>query len=171
MGTRLVYDLAKALAEEGWRAVRFDFRGVGRSAGSYDRGPGEVEDALAVHAALQDQAGRPPALVGFSFGGAVTVCMAAQRDAPVAVCIATPARVRDADLDPVADAARVACPVHLVYGTADELVSRADAQALAEAFPTTPKWHVLQGADHFLTPTHIPRAVDAVRAALAPALL
>ena len=52
MGSRLVYDLAAALGDAGFRAVRFDFRGVGRSEGTYGEGVGEVEDALAVFDAL-----------------------------------------------------------------------------------------------------------------------
>lgn len=166
MGTRLVYGLAEALAADGYRAVRFDFRGVGRSEGGYDRGDGETQDALAVRDALAEAAGRAPAVVGFSFGGAVAVRVAAARDAPLLVCIATPAQVRDSDLDAVQDAARVACPVHLVYGSRDGLVTRQQAETLADAFPGTPHWHVLGGADHFLTPDHLERAVAAVQDAL-----
>lgn len=166
MGTRLVYDLAKALAGDGYRVVRFDFRGVGRSDGDYERGAGETEDALTVRDALAEASGRPPAVVGFSFGGAVAVRVAATRQTPVLVCIATPAQVRDSDLDAAAAAADVSCPVHLVYGSKDELVSRDQAEALAAGFPTTPQWHVLGGADHFLTPEHLDRAVGAVRDAL-----
>lgn len=166
MGTRLVYELAKALAEDGRRAVRFDFRGVGRSEGRYDRGRGETEDARAVMTALRDEARQPPAVVGFSFGGAVAVRMACQEGASRLVCIATPSTVRDSDLRPLEDAPSVKCPTHLVYGSEDELVSRESAEQLAAAFSVRPRWHVLGGADHFLTPTHVPRAVAAVRAAL-----
>ena len=68
-----------------WRArscarlarVRFNFRGVGALAGAWDEGRGEVDDALAVIAALQRMPGLPFALAGFSFGGFV----AAQRRA------------------------------------------------------------------------------------------
>ncbi len=166
MGTRLVYDLACALANDGWRVLRFDFRGVGRSEGTYNRGAGETEDARCAYNALAGATEQTPTVVGFSFGGAIAVRMACQEGARRLVCIATPAKVRDSDLDVLADASAVACPVHLVYGSQDELVSRSDAEALAAAFPAPPHWHVLDGADHFLTPTHIPRAVKAVRAAL-----
>ncbi|HJQ93941.1 MAG TPA: hypothetical protein VJ874_06625, partial [Candidatus Thermoplasmatota archaeon] len=60
MGSRLVYDLAVGLAEDGWRAVRFDFRGAGRSEGAYGEGLGEADDTLAVLAAAEADAGRPP---------------------------------------------------------------------------------------------------------------
>lgn len=165
MGTRLIYDLAKALSDDGYRVVRFDFRGVGRSDGDYDRGMGETEDALAVHDALREETGRDPMVIGFSFGGGIATKVAAARNPPKLICIATPHTLRDADLPFTEAAADVDCPVHLVYGSKDELVSRESAEALAAAFQG-PQWHVLGGADHFLTPTHLPRAIDAVRAAM-----
>lgn len=166
MGTRMIYDLAKALAKDGRRVVRFDYRHVGRSAGDYDRGIGETEDALTMYDELKRRTGKEPTVVGFSFGGAIAVRVAARRDPRRLVCIATPAQVRDTDLDVTNDAKDVHCPVCLVYGSEDELVPRESAQALAAALPD-PHWHVLGGADHFLTPTHVPRAIDAVLAALA----
>lgn len=165
MGTRMIYQLAKALAEDGRRVVRFDFRGVGRSAGAYDRGVGETEDGLAMYDALREEAGTDPIVIGFSFGGGVATKVAAARNPPKLVCIATPHTLRDSDLPFTHDAPSVGCPVHLVYGDQDELVDEASAKALAASF-ASPHWHVLEGADHFLTPTHIPRAVEAVRKAL-----
>ncbi len=166
MGARLIYDLAKALAADGYRVVRFDFRGVGRSDGEYDRGIGETEDALRMYDALQTSSGTEPIVIGFSFGGGIATKVAAARDPPKLICIATPHTLRDSDLPFTTDAPKVRCPVHLVYGDQDELVSRESAEALAASF-AAPHWHVLGGADHFLTPTHLPRAIDAVRAALA----
>src|SRR5690606_30864646 len=52
-----------------WTAVRFNFRGVGRSEGAYDEGRGELDDLLSVGAA-QAPAG-PLCLAGFSFGAFV----------------------------------------------------------------------------------------------------
>jgi hypothetical protein len=62
--------LARAFVQLGYRAVRFNFRGVGASEGHWDEGHGEIDDALAVAAAQRD-AGLPLALAGFSFGGYV----------------------------------------------------------------------------------------------------
>lgn len=70
MDNKVVVTLARAFVQSGWRAIRFNFRGVGTSAGAWDEGRGEVLDALAVAAALGDPA-RPLALAGFSFGGHV----------------------------------------------------------------------------------------------------
>ncbi|MDA0868594.1 MAG: alpha/beta hydrolase, partial [Proteobacteria bacterium] len=48
MDNKVVQTLARAHVLAGWTAVRFNFRGVGQSVGSYDQGVGEVDDLLAV---------------------------------------------------------------------------------------------------------------------------
>jgi alpha/beta superfamily hydrolase len=70
LDNKVVQTLARAFLQLGYRSVRFNFRGVGGSAGVWDEGRGEVDDALAVIAALRDPA-LPLALGGFSFGGFV----------------------------------------------------------------------------------------------------
>lgn len=71
MTNKVVQTMARAFVQCGWRAVRFNFRGVGASAGAYDDGRGEVEDLLAVVQA-EASADQPLALAGFSFGAFVT---------------------------------------------------------------------------------------------------
>lgn len=74
MDNKVVHTLVRAFVLAGWRAVRFNFRGVGQSDGQYDEGRGETADLLAVVAHhLSDPAlvGKPLALAGFSFGGYV----------------------------------------------------------------------------------------------------
>jgi alpha/beta superfamily hydrolase len=70
MDNKVVQTLARALLALGWTVVRFNFRGVGQSAGVWDDGRGEVDDALAVIAQHRD-AGQPLLLAGFSFGAFV----------------------------------------------------------------------------------------------------
>jgi alpha/beta superfamily hydrolase len=70
MDNKVVQTLARALLQLGYRAVRFNFRGVGGSDGQWDEGRGEVDDALAVVAALREP-DLPLVLAGFSFGGHV----------------------------------------------------------------------------------------------------
>src|ERR1700719_200018 len=48
MDNKVVYTVARSLEQLGAPAIRFNFRGVGASAGSYDAGGGETADALAV---------------------------------------------------------------------------------------------------------------------------
>ena len=71
MTNKVVQTIARAFVQCGWRAVRFNFRGVGSSAGAYDEGRGELEDLLAVVQA-EVPADQPLALAGFSFGAFVT---------------------------------------------------------------------------------------------------
>lgn len=71
MQNKVVQTLAKAFAQNGWRAIRFNFRGVGASEGAYDEGRGEVDDLMSVIQATCETA-QPMALAGFSFGAFVT---------------------------------------------------------------------------------------------------
>ena len=77
LDNKVVQTLARAFMQLGYRAVRFNFRGVGQSEGAFDEGRGETDDTLAVIAAHRDAA-LPLVLAGFSFGGFV-VAQAAQR--------------------------------------------------------------------------------------------
>ncbi|MBC7435337.1 MAG: alpha/beta fold hydrolase [Bdellovibrionales bacterium] len=70
MDNKVVQTMARAFVQCGWAAVRFNFRGVGASQGTYDEGRGELEDMLAVIA--QAAPGGALALAGFSFGSFVT---------------------------------------------------------------------------------------------------
>ncbi len=76
MDNKVVQTLARAFTHSGWTAVRFNFRGVGGSAGEHDNGLGELDDLLAVvrHAAPSGRL----ALAGFSFGAFVTANAFAQ---------------------------------------------------------------------------------------------
>ena len=71
MQNKVVQTLARAFVQCGWRAVRFNFRGVGASEGAYDDGRGEQTDMLSV---IEQTAlpGQTLALAGFSFGAYVT---------------------------------------------------------------------------------------------------
>jgi uncharacterized protein len=69
MENKVVQTLARAFVQSGWTAVRFNFRGVGASAGEHDKGPGEIDDMLAVVRAVAAEG--PLALAGFSFGSYV----------------------------------------------------------------------------------------------------
>ena len=69
MDNKVVQTLARAFVASGFAAVRFNFRGVGATAGVYDEGRGELEDLLAVLAQAAPEG--PVALAGFSFGAFV----------------------------------------------------------------------------------------------------
>jgi alpha/beta superfamily hydrolase len=77
MDNKVIQTLARAFVQLGYRAVRFNFRGVGASQGQWDEGQGEVDDAMAVVTEFRDTK-LPLALGGFSFGGYVASQVAAQ---------------------------------------------------------------------------------------------
>lgn len=93
MDNKVVQTLARAFVLAGWTAVRFNFRGVGRSEGTYDEGRGELDDLLTVVRAQAPDG--PLCLSGFSFGAFVTSHAAAklqaQRDVQRLVLVGTAA--------------------------------------------------------------------------------
>ena len=127
MENKIVTTLAKTFAELGITALRFNFRGVGESSGTYDEGNGEVDDALAVvRYARQEFGDLPLILAGFSFGGYVQARVAQQLHAHHLVLIA-PAVGRFAPSTEL----RTGMPTvpHntlLIHGEQDEVVPLAD---------------------------------------------
>ena len=145
MDNKVVITLARAFVQLGYRAVRFNFRGVGGSAGSWDEGRGEIDDALAVIA--QQRAahpGLPLALAGFSFGGFVAA-QAADRLAagePVQrLVLVGPATSR------FTMPARVAPDTVVIHGEADDVVPL--SATLDWARPQVLPVIVLPGVGHF----------------------
>jgi len=70
MTNKVVQTIARGCVQSGWRALRFNFRGVGASSGSHDEGRGELEDMLAV-IEQGTEPGSPLMIAGFSFGAFV----------------------------------------------------------------------------------------------------
>ncbi|AKJ27605.1 alpha/beta hydrolase [Caldimonas brevitalea] len=77
MDNKVVQTLARAFVASGWRAVRFNFRGIGASQGVWDAGRGEIDDMLTAVARHQRD-GEALALAGFSFGAYVASQAAAR---------------------------------------------------------------------------------------------
>jgi uncharacterized protein len=145
MDNKVVQTLARAFVQCGWQAVRFNFRGVGGSAGAWDEGRGEADDLLAVVAAQHDPA-RPLALGGFSFGAAMTARAAARLAAPGA----GPAPQRLVLVGPAVanfPAPPVSQDTLVVHGEADEVVPL--AAVLDWARPQTLPVVVVPGVGHF----------------------
>ena len=149
MDNKVVQTLARAFLQLGYRVVRFNFRGVGASAGVWDEGQGEIEDALAVIADQRAAApGLPLALGGFSFGGYV----AAQAAARLAADALSPAPVERLVLVGPATSrfempARVAADTLVIHGEADDVVPL--AATLDWARPQVLPVIVLPGVGHF----------------------
>ncbi|MDO9286296.1 MAG: alpha/beta fold hydrolase [Aquabacterium sp.] len=153
MDNKVVQTLARAFVQLGYRAVRFNFRGVGTSAGAWDEGRGEIDDALAVIAAQRAAApGLPLALAGFSFGGYVAAQAAARlagaepggqpdRQPVERLVLVGPATSR------FEMPAHVAPDTLVIHGEADDVVPL--AATLAWARPQVLPVLVLPGVGHF----------------------
>lgn len=145
MTNKVVTTLARAFLDFGMPVVRFNFRGVGASAGGYADGLGETDDALAVIEWLRARfPGRGLWLGGFSFGGAVAI-RAAVRIQPRALITVAPA------VDRIAGTAELLpdCPWLIVQGDQDDLVPIAATRAWVQSQAQPPRLIELAGAEHF----------------------
>jgi alpha/beta superfamily hydrolase len=156
MKNKVVTTLSRAFTRLGADTVRFNFRGVGASAGSYADGVGEREDALAVVAWCRARwPKRRIYLGGFSFGGAVAAAIAA-RAAPAGLVTVAPAVDRFAR-----DFAAPSCPWLLVHGDADDVVPPKSVLDWAAALAAPPRIVLLEGVGHFFH-GRLPALIEAV---------
>jgi alpha/beta superfamily hydrolase len=143
MDNKVVQTLARAFVQLGCSAVRFNFRGVGASAGAWAHGPGEIDDALAVVAAFR-AADQPLLLAGFSFGAYVASNAAARLAADGAAAqrlvLVAPAASRF-------DMAKVPPDTLVIHGESDDVVPL--AAVFDWARPTALPVTVIPGAGHF----------------------
>lgn len=145
MTNKVAHTLARVFNDLGIVALRFNFRGVGASDGSYDEGRGETEDALAVADYAQGRwPGMPLWLGGFSFGAFVALRAANQRLPAGLVTVAIPVQ-RFA----VGELAQPQCPWVIVQGDQDELVDVDAAISWVDSLEPGPELVVMSGVDHF----------------------
>jgi alpha/beta superfamily hydrolase len=145
LDNKVVQTLARAFNQCGWDTVRYNFRGVGGSAGSHDGGRGELEDLLALIDALQPQG--PLCLAGFSFGAFITGCACArlypQREIDKLVLVGTAAgRFQVTPIPP----ALHDCTL-VIHGEADDTVPLAAVMDWAR--PQVLPVLVIPGGGHF----------------------
>ena len=159
LDNKVVQTLAKAFFALRYVAVRFNFRGVGRSAGTFDEGIGETEDALAVLDYARRRYGKalPVALAGFSFGSYVQTRVA-QRVRAERLVLVGPAVRRF----PVQE---VPADTLVVHGEEDDVVPLADVFAWAR--PQQLPIVVFPGCGHFFH-GRLPQLARVVTSFLAP---
>ena len=141
LDNKVVQTLAKTFVALGYAAVRFNFRGVGQSAGTFDEGEGETDDALAAlaHARAELGAALPVILAGFSFGSFVQTRVA-QRVQAQRLVLVGPAVGRF-------EVAAVPADTIVIHGEEDEVVALADVFAWAR--PQELPIIVFPGCSHF----------------------
>jgi alpha/beta superfamily hydrolase len=157
MHTKVVYAGAKALQRIGCAVLRFNFRGVGASAGSYDEGRGEADD---YRAALAFMASRYPGLplwcAGFSFGAWVALTVgAAEERVGVLIGVGVPTTH---DLTAVAGSPK---PKFFIHGERDDVFPLKATQQLYARSVEPKELVVIDTANH-LFDGHVGEVGDAI---------
>ena len=144
MHTKAVFRAAQALSDVKIAALRFNFRGVGTSTGSFDQGIGEKDDVLASLDWLEERHPRLPLVVGgFSFGSMVALSAGADDPRVVALFgLGLPIRMYDYGF--LADARK---PILVVQGDEDELGS--EVEPVVAALGSHVTLARIAGADHY----------------------
>ena len=145
MTNKVTHILARTFCDLGTPAVRFNFRGVGKSHGTHDDGRGEVEDTLAImrwttlrwpNAKLQ--------LAGFSFGAAMALLASLRHPVDKLITVAPALHW----LTPLHDHGPN-CPWLIVQGDRDELVDAQAVRQWTDSLSQPPTLKILTGAEHF----------------------
>lgn len=165
MHSKVVHTVYKVLHHAGHPTLRFNFRGVGKSEGSFSGWDGEVEDVAAAARYARERTGAVPLwLAGFSFGSWVG-SMWALKDGRVErfIGLGMPASTNiDGRTFDFLD--RPPAAMLIVQGTRDQYGSREAIEALAERLRAKGPVEVrfVEGADHFFT-GHLTQLADALK--------
>jgi alpha/beta superfamily hydrolase len=145
MNNNVVWTAARAFGDRGWSTLRFNFRGVGASTGTYGEGLAEVDDLAGAVAYLTSRVSGPCFLVGYSFGAAVAA-RALLQGLPVAgaILIAPPIAFMDLAFLPETPGLSL-----IVAGDQDDLCPLEDLESLYRHRQPPVDLKVVPGADHF----------------------
>jgi hypothetical protein len=151
MNNKVVYALYQSFARRGFSVLRFNFRGVGRSQGGFDRGEGELSDAASALDWLQafNQNASGCWIAGFSFGAWIGMQLLMRRpEISGFVSVAPPANAFDFTF-------LAPCPSSglVIHGDQDEIVPQAAVNKLVEKLRSQRHldidYRVIPGASHF----------------------
>lgn len=159
MHTKAVFRTAQALNEAGMSALRFNFRGVGTSTGSYDEGRGEQDDVRSALAYLEREApGLPLVVAGFSFGSMVGLRVAAgDRRAGAMVGLGLPVTMYDFGFLEGLDR-----PLLVIQGEEDQFGPAGKARAILEPLSPWIRVESIGGSGHFFE-GHFEELKDRIR--------
>lgn len=145
MDNKVAHMLARAFLAMDYAALRFNFRGVGGSEGTFDDGKGEVADTLAALEWMRTQFPTGPTwLCGFSFGAAMAIRAAAAAGVDGLVSVAPAAARFAGDLSVQPD-----CPWLIVHGDQDELVPVEETIDWVNALEPGPELRVFDDTSHY----------------------
>jgi alpha/beta superfamily hydrolase len=153
MNNKVVYGIYNAFVERGFSTLRFNFRGVGKSQGSYDRGEGELSDAASALDWLQsvNPNARASWVAGFSFGSWIGMQLLMRRpEIESFISIAPPANMLDFNF-------LAPCPQsgQIIHGEADEIVPEPYVAKLVHKLNNQKgikiDYRIVPEANHFFT--------------------
>jgi alpha/beta superfamily hydrolase len=146
MHNKVVFKVAQTLQSLNIPALRFNFRGVGHSTGTYDEGRGEMHDVCyALEFLSRRYPGTAAIIAGFSFGSYVGMRVAAVDDR-VQAMVGLGVLARWFDGNTLQGCHK---PKLLIHGTEDELAPYDQTLAWFEQLPAPKRFVPIQGADHF----------------------
>ena len=142
MWNPVVETIAQALFTAGISTLRFNFRGVGGSVGSFDEGRGEQEDFLSALSFLEDRGLKEILPAGYSFGAWVTAGVLSHRALAPALFVAPPMELFPFDLETLRGrVGLIVCGDCDPYCPADGVRTMATALSCQLVF--------IPGSDHF----------------------
>jgi uncharacterized protein len=148
MHSPVIFRAARALHRNSYATLRFNFRGVGRSAGSHDGGRGEKGDVLAALETLICRVpGVPATLLGYSFGAQVGFQVGAG-DTRVSRLIGIGVPLALGRMDYLNGSAK---PLLVIQGDQDQFGALQDVQDLVRSLGATARLIAIPGADHFFS--------------------
>lgn len=164
MHNKTVFRLAGALNAVGMPTLRFNFRGVGQSTGSYDEGQGEQDDVRAALDTLEQRfPGVALCVAGFSFGAWVGLRVGCA-EARVRQLVGAGVPTRLLGVEALAACAK---PKLFVQGALDQYGPLAEVQRWFATLPEPKRLEVIPNADHFFT-GHLDELYAAVVRAFQP---
>jgi alpha/beta superfamily hydrolase len=147
MHNKVVTTCAKVFDRLGYASVRFNYRGVGKSAGQYGEVDGEIADALAVRDwVLRRLASTPIVWLGFSFGSYIAAYCVSKHKCQHLISIAPPvSRFCFDELN------EIDCRWDIIQGDKDQVVDPQDVIDWHQKHPNKQRRHleVMHGAEHF----------------------
>lgn len=147
MHNKVVYRIARGLRRAGAVVLRFNFRGVGRSAGVHDQGIGELEDARAALRFLHERyPDLPYSMAGFSFGSRMILQLGCSLNPGPARLIAAGFPTRMGGYDYLATCA---IQKHFIQSTNDEFGPKKELEAAFQNFADPKRLQFIEAADHF----------------------
>ncbi len=149
MHNKVVYRVARGLRRAGAVVLRFNYRGVGASQGTYDQGEGELEDARAALAYLRGRYRELPfTLAGFSFGSRIALRLACAGDAGAearrAIAVGFPTIYRDSSYLENCRVFRI-----FVQSTQDQFGPMSEIEPLVKALAEPKRLIAIPAEDHF----------------------